>query len=448
MALGQVSRNFRARCEPLLFRKVALSDRNGYLRRVSTRMLYRLKNPHDSLTHHVRHLSVGYALNAASLPEGLLLQGLENIKGLISFTWCTWLPVPVAVLDCLQKVHPATHLKVVAHERNHLPLDVRLITSPQLHTLDINLSVLYTKTGAKRQNTSKYWGRMGWSELNHLKNLIIASRSLKVLSLKFCKIKHGSQAAQNQLKDSVPATYNPTSFKFEEHEMLPPLEELTLRDMSSNDKDHILPWKVWRAHQDWTQLRKLDLRLNPSQELLQSLVGAVPMLETLVVEVDGRFLYNHTLDIFEQFLRHLPKLNSLCVRGHCSKNVLEIIFHTVASQLTCLDVDIGSTLREWRRADFENVLSHCAKLERLSFQGCNELPNIEAEWTTAEANLPAEERVAQLVFSHDRSQKKMVYTHWHTVHGQRSKGTHYLTREYCIERTRPYCLTNTDRNSV
>lgn len=430
---------------------MALSDRKKYSRRISTHFLYRLKNPYDSLVHNVQHLSVGYVSNAAALPEKLLLQALRNIKGLKSFTWCTWLPIPVGVLDCLQKVHPSAHLMVLAHERNDLPLDVPLISSPQLHTLDVRLSVMYTKTVPKFPYANGYRGYRGKSELNYLKTLIIKGGNLKTLCLKFEEIKHGSKAANNRLKDFGPAVYDPITFKFKKNEMLPALEELTLRTMFKGDGDRTTPLKAWITHQDWTKLRKLDLRLNESKEMIQSLAGAVPRLETLIMKVDESPPYHQTLSIYEEFLHSVPELTSLSVRGGqaWSQGVLQIIFRTVSSQLTCLELEMGWDLEAWRRAHFEGLLEHCAKLERLDLKIYEQCYAIRAEWSTAEAELPAKIKVAQLVqYSSQSLPTEFVYRHSHNLRGQRSKGAHALSRFCRIVSTRPYRQSNTNIDKI
>lgn len=414
-------------------------------------LLYRLKNPHDSLIHNVQHLSVGYALNVAALPEKFLLQALQNIKRLKSFTWCTWLPVPPKVLDYLQKVHPSAHLIVLAHERNDLPLDVPLISSPQLHTLDVRLGVIYTKIAPKLPHMNGYRRHRGKSELNYLKTLIIKGGNLKTLRIEFEKIKHGSKAAHNRLKDLGPEVYDPITFKFEKNETLPALEELTVRTMPKGDGGRLTPWKAWMTHQDWTKLRKLDLQLNDSKEMIQSLVGAVPRLETLIMKVDKSTPYHETMSIYEIFLRSVPELTSLSVRGSHTwpQAMFQIIFRTVSSQLTCLEFDMVWNLEAWGRPNFEDLLNRCVKLERMKLKSCDQFYTIRAEWTTAEAKLPATIKVAQLVqHENDKLIREFVYRHSYHLRGQRSNGTHALSRSPHIVSTRPYEQSNTNINNM
>ncbi|KAJ4985177.1 hypothetical protein SVAN01_09313 [Stagonosporopsis vannaccii] len=402
------------------------------------------------MVHNLRHLSIGYAANAAALPENFLLRALRNIRTLRSFTWCTWIPISARILDCLREVHPSAQLKAVAHERNDLPLDVLLITSPQLHTLDIKLNVAYMKTDTKVPHTGnrRYKGK---SELNYFKSLIVKSKSLKVLYLQFGEIKHGSKAGQNQLKDSGPASYNPLTFKFDKHEMLPPLEELTLWTQFENKGNRTTPWKAWRTHQDWTALRKLDLKHNLSREMIRSLVGVVPRLATLIMNVDDTAPYHETLSAYEEFLLTVPELASLSVSntGDWPDGMLSIIFRTVSSQLTCLEMEIGWCLSMWRRAEFEKLLNHCVKLEQLRLQGSDRSERTQADWTTAEAKLSANEKMEHLLqYSADLCSREMEYIHQSSgVRGQRSKGAHFLSRRYHVTSSRPRWLDNTAENS-
>lgn len=391
------------------------------------------------MRHNVRHLSVGYGSNAAAVPERMLLQALENIKNLASFTWCTWVPIPASILHCLGKLHPSTQLKVIARERNNLSLDVLPITSPQLHTLDVKLSVVYAKTVPKSSNTGSR-GYKGQSELNYLKSLILKSSSLKVLCLEFCEIKHGSKEAQSQLQNCGPAEYDPITFKFQKHEMLPALEELTLRTMFNNDGNRTTPWQAWRAHQDWTKLRKLDLDHNANRKMIQSLMGAVPALETLILKVEQAAPYHDTFELYEKFLRSVTKLTTLCIRGH-KNTMLGVVFQTVSPQLKCLEMDIGPNLQAWRRVQFEEILSHCFKLERLLLQGGGYISKIQAEWTTHEARLPVREKIAQLVQYSCEDPYRPRRGDWY-------RGAHSAPRSRGIVPMRPKWLSTTDKSGT
>ena len=107
-------------------------------------MLKRLGDPEDGLIYSVKNITVGYASTTTQLPESSLILAFRNIRALETLTWSTWLPITSPILNCLHEAHPSARLVAIALERNDLPLDELLLSSPQLHTLVSSLSFIFT----------------------------------------------------------------------------------------------------------------------------------------------------------------------------------------------------------------------------------------------------------------------------------------------------------------
>ena len=426
-SLSRVSHAFRAQCEPIIFHSITLCDDKKRALRISNRILGRLENPKDSLVHNVRHITVGYTSDQAVLPEKSLLQALRNVQVLKSLTWRTWLPVTAEILDSLRKTHPSARVSVIAHERNNLPLDEALLSSTQLHTLDIKLSALYDKNFRKP---------MGKSELKNLKTLVMQGGSLRVLRLRFEKIKHGSRAARNRFQGYGPSECEPVAFKFEDGEMLPALEELVLRDMFSWGEHQTATTnacEAWKTHQDWSSLRTLDLRLDGGEEMLRCLTTAVPQLQTLKVKMK---FHGHpiaaTLDDFLQSVHHLTHLHVEC-DSSISLDLLQTVYRTVSHHLISLYMEMDSNLVSWRQEQFLELFSRCSQLEALMLDGSTHL--VFGAWTAIEAKLPPESKLRHLVQTKRKPVPPRKFATRPSRYGQhiRCTGTGFLYSFYVPE---------------
>ena len=169
-SLSQVSHAYRALCEPIIFNITLSNDKKRALR-IPNNMLNRLGDPEGGLNYSVKNITVGYASTTTQLPESLLILAFRNIRALETLTWSTWLPITSPILNCLHEAHPSARLVAITLERNDLPLDELLLSSPQLHTLDVKLSALYDKNFRKQ---------MVKSEAQRLKSLLIQGSSLKI----------------------------------------------------------------------------------------------------------------------------------------------------------------------------------------------------------------------------------------------------------------------------
>jgi hypothetical protein len=354
--------------------------------------LKRLGDPEDSLTYSVRHITVGYTSTTARLPESSLILALRNIRLLETFTWSTCLPITSPILNCLQEAHPSAHLVAIAIERNDLPLDELLLSSPQLHTLDIKLSALYDKNFKKP---------MGKSEAQHVKSILVRSSGLKVLKLRLEKIKHGSKAARNRFQGYGPSELDPISFRFKAQEMMPALEELTLRGVFhwDIDWDNTLAWRreskvcaEWRAHQDWGALRRLDLRLDGSDHMLQALVGVVPHLQTLKIKTVSASI--NTLCRFLEKLSRLEHLHIECFKGlDLGSELFYALCSTLPPQLITLYMDIDFLL--YRPERFIDLLTYLPHIQALVLESWTH--QIFGAWPSSPTPLSPSHKIHSLV---------------------------------------------------
>ncbi|KAF1936494.1 hypothetical protein EJ02DRAFT_83208 [Clathrospora elynae] len=225
---------------------------------------------------------------------------LRNVKDLSSFGWNTGYQIPSAVLDCLQRGHPSAQLRLTDHNRQGIPLDEALLSSPQLHTLDITVGCIFY---------CKFQYPAGICELPHLKRLLIRGGNLKILRIRFVRLEHGSVAARARFQGYGAADVGPLNFRFEETDKFPALEELVLQQSENSRIEYDLGAKHcedWKRFMNWSNMRTLDLGPKNCENLLRSLTGAVVTgLQTL------RFKAFPDGDILEAFFRCVPKLAQL-----------------------------------------------------------------------------------------------------------------------------------------
>ncbi|UPX19922.1 uncharacterized protein EKO05_0010171 [Ascochyta rabiei] len=149
-SLSPVSHAHRTKCEPFVFRSVTLSGRKKRSLRLSHRALGRLKNPSDSMVYSVRLISVGYTakscqrkLSCRRFVTSVLRSPSRGALG----------------------TDPDHNFQIL------LPLDNPLISSSQLHTLDIKIGVLCNKN---------FRNPMGKPELDELKSILSDSQEMSI----------------------------------------------------------------------------------------------------------------------------------------------------------------------------------------------------------------------------------------------------------------------------
>jgi hypothetical protein len=169
------SRACRRESEFLLFRSIALHDRNDVAKVIGFELMKRLSNDDDVdvIGEYARHLTVGPFGDEEWFYFGLspALGGtIKGVKNLQSLTWNTHRAIEPNALQLFHKMHPSARLDAVYHSRWFTPINRALLSSPQLHTLDI--CIYYDPSTIS-----------GYSELQILKKCLTQGKSIKVLRL-------------------------------------------------------------------------------------------------------------------------------------------------------------------------------------------------------------------------------------------------------------------------
>lgn len=404
--MSLVSRVLRNHCEPYIFFSITLSDGKGRANRISKVILQRLSDPEDGLARGVRHVSVAY--NAA-VPEKLLLEALRNVRFLESFNWCTWLPVSPAILDCFHKLHPNTRLNVNVHDRRNLPLDALLLSSPQLHTLNVTLSIVYEQHTAihntvGRPYTDPDQGQVGQvrgkTETKELKNLLIQGGNIKVLRLRVEPIDCGSTAARNRFKRYGHPVHDPAMFHFEEQDVMPALEELSILHHCRTSRDVGVFREVceaWRAHQDWSALRSLDLRFRGGDAMASTLSSGLPHLQRLKLGMlcDDTTIRNILMQTSQLAHLHIDGTPDSGFESQRFPALCAVIpFHLSSLYVrTCFDP------RSWHYDhgpdSLRGLLERCPHLEALAMEGPSH--QLYGAWTISETALGPYKKSSYLV---------------------------------------------------
>jgi hypothetical protein len=246
---------------------VPLSVRNS----VNTHFCDRLRNPDDELRKHVRRFNVGPYKFSRLCPEAQVLADvLRNIESLTDFSWNVAVPMPDEVLAILSAKWPDVKLHVTNGYRGRcspstdsvlMPLNTRLLSSPQLFALDCTVYGHWTDPNQKEGHLS---------ELPSLKTCLLQATSLKRLRL---AVKLATSPQDTWASGPGP------NFDFQAGEVFPALEYLSLvpngYDLSEGH------CQQWLAAMDWSKLRRLDLGDGSPAHLFSALTGKVPQLKAL-----------------------------------------------------------------------------------------------------------------------------------------------------------------------
>lgn len=369
-----------------------LSDGSVQSLRTTNHILKRLGDSTDALAGCVRQICVGYTSKEATLPEAALVKVMHNIRTLEALVWRTWLQSSDGLLQSFHEAHPRARLEVIALKRNDMPLDLCLLASPKLHSLDIKLSILY-------DNSSDRWRRhhRGKSELGRLKSIILRSTNLKVLRIQIEDVMHGSRAARRQLHGFGLSEVDPNIFTFDEKETLPALEELAIPDLfkrvdrrNTGWADPRDPCEGWQKHINWSIMRTLDLRRTKAADVLVCLAGSLPHLQTLKIpSVPDADLY-----LFLQSASQLAHLHVVSGSSHLA-SFLDCMYATVGSQLLSLYVKVEFGVAALNREDFQRIFTHCTRLQALGVD--DKERQVFGVWTPFEVDLLPDLKLKRLI---------------------------------------------------
>jgi len=298
-------------------------------------------------------------------------------------------------------MHPTARLHVTNLEREGKPLDRRLLSSTQLHSL--RLSVYYDELD---QNLYPEGCR---SELRILKGYLMLGNSIKKLDLSFedAKLTIHDKALIG-LKDCA---HGPLNFHWQEGDRFPTLEEWTMSESFADYAYTAQHMDMWHRCMDWSLLRVLDLgRLNmyPSSMLpIISLTGHVPRFESLSLAV---FNYNEnakkdpkrSLSILEEFLRNVLGLQSLRLEWEGIPDCLPIILQHQGSTLRELGLEDRGDTAPWSHQLFFDILSKAPQLCHLKVETSNQHSEFELEgrWSGKAVNSSPSEKYKSMEHMH------------------------------------------------
>ena len=275
-------------------------------------------------------------------------------------------------------MHPTARLHVTNLEREGKPLDRRLLSSTQLHSL--RLSVYYDEPDQNLYLESCH------SEIQILKGYLMLGNSIKKLNLSFEDVKLTiHDKALVGLKDCA---HGPLNFHWKEGDRFPTLEEWNVSESFADYAYTAQHIDIWRRCMDWSLLRVLDLgRLNmytSSMLPIISLTAHVPRLESWTVTVSNCNEHDkkdpkRSLPILEEFLRNVLALERLRLVWHVIPDCLPIILQHQGSTLRELSLeDLGDTA-PWSHQLFLDILSKAPQLCHLDVETPNQYSEFELE---------------------------------------------------------------------
>jgi hypothetical protein len=326
----------------------------------STSIVSSLERHDGRLAKAVRHLVIPFYPDQSFVPTKIILRIMKSTKSLASFSWNADYAIPSSILEALHHDHASALLKVTNHNRKGLPLDEALLSSPQLHTLDITIGCISRGTTNPQE---------GNCELPRLKTLIMRGGNLKVLRVRLSKVEYFSNAARIQFSSPSVAAVGPFHFRFQQTDTFPTLEELAISRADDLAPAYDLSAKHcsdWFHAMDWSEMRVLDLVSTHSGYLLREITGLVPKLHTLRFNpssVDS--------DVLESFLETVPLLTDVkLVSGYTSHTysngfnaTVTRVCSTIGSQLRSLQIECKSShALSWLPDRFQEILGLCPQL--------------------------------------------------------------------------------------
>ncbi|KAF2468291.1 uncharacterized protein BDR25DRAFT_316403 [Lindgomyces ingoldianus] len=372
-----VSKTCRRESEFLFFRTVALHDKTPSAKDASFAVMRRLADNQDSIVHLVWDLRVGpigdeqwfyFEIHPA------LQDMIGNCTNIQSFTWLTHHGTGAGYghysagrdpLTLFHKTQPSARLDVVYRDRQYTPIDRALLSSPQLHTLDINAYY----------DSSDSFGR---SELQILKKCLVEGNSVKVLRLGFDGVwlprKYSEHDPRVRFQDWEGVTTGKLNFHWQRGDRFPALEELKIQYPHYQfTPDHC---NMWARVMDWSKLRKLDLNRGSPRHLFAALKDQLPNLKYLKFGIWGPNPGNSTWDlqpldtglpILSAFIVSITALNELRFKSFAYEDfmaALSIILEHQGAHLKRLDISCRAYgMNAWKVEQYMEVLGKAPDLE-------------------------------------------------------------------------------------
>lgn len=223
----------------------------------------------DTMGKHMRDLTVGPFSDEEWVYFTLTPQLgsiLRSTDALHSLTWQTHRVIRPDVLGLFHELHPSAKLNVVLRDRTVTPLSATLLSSPQLHSLD--MEILCTKANKVS----------GQSEAAFIKEHVFHNKSkLWSLCLDFLSVDTPKEQPQFLQWSYLRRSY--LNLDWQDSNVSPALEELIIE----YDFYHLSLENcgMWAKVTSWHQVRKLDLGWGSPRYFFASLANHTPNLKSL-----------------------------------------------------------------------------------------------------------------------------------------------------------------------
>ncbi|KAH7068485.1 hypothetical protein FB567DRAFT_585166 [Paraphoma chrysanthemicola] len=334
--LRMISRRFSVFADSVLCRNIVLEEDNDAQEQATYRFIERILDPTDALRRYVRSLVVkSFKGDDASscMNSQLLLQCVQCVAKLDSFSWHVELPIPAGLLNALETRHPCAQRCI---SLRHLDGTVSIPT--QLHRLSVDLpcsDIVHPDSTVSFERL-----RNVLVQCNDLKafyfNVHQESQLHQVDKWAFDKEAHTKQDDRRTrlAYDPVPtqATRDPTvriestsskslnivQIPLRNTDHLPALRELGL-----GARTYVLD----RAHSvdllrcmDWSRLKKLTLGPSNPAIFFRTFTARLPLLETLDISFYSErqsyypYIRQASLEDCSEFIAKLYNLKALVIR--------------------------------------------------------------------------------------------------------------------------------------
>lgn len=228
-----------------------------------------------------------------------LIAALNNIRILETFCWSNSCLVPKGILEIIYQRHSGAKLVNTSDERGSNPLDEAMLSSPQLHTLDIGVNYVFDRNRNPNRppNSQTHYGIC---EIPELKRYFMRGGNLKVLRLSIIELEADSAAAGAMRIRCSESESGDTQIRFSRNHIFPASGDFALLLASSMIED--------------LNLRLLSLPPFEFENTLD-LVGRASGLRLKRLSLRCRGLPQIRSSTFENLLDHCRSLQYLRVRG-------------------------------------------------------------------------------------------------------------------------------------
>jgi hypothetical protein len=271
--------------------------------------------------------------------------------------WNAHSAIPVPVLNALHTKWPNALIHVKNTTRNqhghpYTNLDTRLLSSPQLHSLELTLNGKFNGSLTPR------------SEYQTFRNCLLQAKNLKRLRLDACST-----------DDQKTWIESPQHLCLRNDDQFPTLYELGLKyDTYKLTEPHC---RLWLKAMDWTRLRILDLSHGCPEYLLAALTGHLPDLKSLTFGFWPRHSGSRSwrcedLSIVTCFFARIDALQELVLRNY-DQEELDNLMHDGEENVTMywtalkkLHVSFSNPrAKGWGEADISRIAVKCSNIRNL-----------------------------------------------------------------------------------